>query len=376
MISRISLLAVFIAVTIFGSGKQKDSLIVHEWGTFTTVSRADGTAYHWNPLLGPSELPVFVHGASNAREGNCPKCASTLARMETPVLYFYTNREMKVSVKVDFPSGKITEWFPQASSTNPGINWESVTVLPGSMTELPNDGKKSHYYPARDTDASTIQVETGTGNEREKFLFYRGIGDFLPPLQARLAGDRLILKNTGSDEISPVILFENRQGKMGWEVLDTLTSQADLPRPALGRSIDSLDCELQKALAAHGLFEKEADAMVKTWRDSWFEEGMRVFYIVPRKATDAILPIAITPLPDQLARVFVGRGEIITPEIAGEIQDAARKFREGSSEERFTAIKMVRRYGRFAEPVLREMMTRDNNPSLWPSIWNLVTAAR
>lgn len=373
MISRISLLAVLIAVTIFGSGTQKNGLIVHEWGTFTTVSRDDGTAYHWNPLLGPSELPAFVHGAPNTREGFCPKCERTLARMETPVLYFYTDREMKVSVKVDFPSGKITEWFPEAHSTNPGINWGNVTLLPVLQADLPNDGKRSHYYPARETDASAIRVETGTGSEQEKFLFYRGIGNFSSPLQARLAGDRLILKNAGAEVISPVILFENREGKMGWEILDTLTSEADLPRPALGRPIDSLLCELQKALAAHGLFEKEAAAMVKTWRDSWFEEGMRVFYIVPRKATDAILPITINPLPDQLARVFVGRGEIITPEIAVEIQDAARQFGKGSAEERFAAIKTVRRYGRFAEPVLHEMMSREQNNAY---IWNLVTAAR
>jgi hypothetical protein len=32
---------------------------------------------------------------------------------------------------------------------------------------------------------------------------------------------------------------------------------------------------------AQGLFPKEAHAMVDTWRDSWFEEGTRAFYILP-----------------------------------------------------------------------------------------------
>jgi hypothetical protein len=370
MISRITLLTVLVILTLFTPSK--DRLIVHEWGTFTTVSRADGTAYRWNSLLGPSELPSFVYGAPNAREGFCPKCEATLARMETPVLYFYSDRELEVSVKVDFPTGKITEWYPQARSTNPGIDWGRITVLPGAKDDLPFDGKKSHYYPARETDASTIRVETGRGSEHEKFLFYRGIGNFLPALQARLAGDQLTLKNAGSELISPVILFENRNGQSGWKILDTLEAEATLTRPVLGKSIDPLNCELEEALTAHGIFEKEARAMVKTWKDSWFEEGLRIFYLLPRKTTDAILPITITPMPDQLARVFVGRFEIITPEIAAEIQGAARQFGEGSPERRAAAIKTIRRYGRFAEPVLTEMMKRENNPS----IWKLVIAAR
>ena len=30
------------------------SLIVHEWGTFTSVSTVDGRAQYWDPLSGPS----------------------------------------------------------------------------------------------------------------------------------------------------------------------------------------------------------------------------------------------------------------------------------------------------------------------------------
>ena len=36
--------------------------------------------------------------------------------METPVVYFYTDKETKVSVKVDFPRGWITEWYPFAAT--------------------------------------------------------------------------------------------------------------------------------------------------------------------------------------------------------------------------------------------------------------------
>ena len=39
--------------------------------------------------------------------------------------------------------------------------------------------------------------------------------------------------------------------------------------------------DLEAALIAQGLFPKEAQAMVATWNDSWFEEGSRLIYILP-----------------------------------------------------------------------------------------------
>jgi len=79
--------------------------------------------------------------------------------METPVLYFYPLKPMTVSVRVDFPNGRVTEWYPRA-------RWDSI------------------------------------------------------------------------------------QGKR---------------------------------------------AMLETWRDSWFEEGMRVFYILPRATVDTLLPFRSSP---------------------------------------------------------------------------------
>ena len=54
--------------------------------------------------------------------------------------------------------------------------------------------------------------------------------------------------------------------------------------------------------------------MVKTWDDSWFaEQGTRVLYTLPQQWTDGVLPLAITPAPKEVRRVFVGRAELITP---------------------------------------------------------------
>lgn len=184
----------------------------------------------------------------------------------------------------------------------------------------------------------------------------------------------MIVRNSGQDEIARVILFENREGKAGWRIHGALKGEATIARPTLDQPIESLLREFEKTLVAQGLYEKEAAAMVKTWRDSWFEEGLRVFYILPRGATDAILPITINPQPPELARVFVGRAEIITPEMERQILTAVKLFGENSPESRATAISSVRRYGRFADPVLREAMNNARDYASRKTIDELMAA--
>ena len=54
--------------------------------------------------------------------------------------------------------------------------------------------------------------------------------------------------------------------------------------------------------------------MVQTWWTSYFEsEGLRVFWVLPTTVTDRILPLTITPPPDKIVRVLVGRSEVLRP---------------------------------------------------------------
>src|SRR2546427_7794405 len=114
-----------------------DSLVVHEWGTFTSIAGKDGVALEWRPLNGPTDLPKFVHTIQKEGPGlrhSLSKADLTgLVRMETPVVYFYSNNEMDVSLKVDFPKGQITEWYPQARAVSTGIDWGRIKVMPGAV---------------------------------------------------------------------------------------------------------------------------------------------------------------------------------------------------------------------------------------------------
>src|SRR5882672_5411837 len=104
------LLALILAALTTAWATDDNHLVVHEWGTFTSIAGKDGTALEWRPLAGTNDLPEFVYefngipNASGLRHGNCPKCDLTgLIRLETPVLYFYADRAMDVSVRVGFP---------------------------------------------------------------------------------------------------------------------------------------------------------------------------------------------------------------------------------------------------------------------------------
>src|SRR5437868_10125720 len=101
----VSLLLALLAPPAFPS-----PLIVHEWGTFTSIAGADGRAVEWRPLLEPSDLPRFVHTLAVPAPGvqRMPLEKRNLwgtVRMETPVIYLYAEREIDASVRVDFPSG-------------------------------------------------------------------------------------------------------------------------------------------------------------------------------------------------------------------------------------------------------------------------------
>ena len=265
--------------------------------------------------------------------------------METPVLYFYGSRESVADVKVLFPKGTITEWYPQQSRprSDTSVTWHNVRVSPDAAPAFPTGQGASHYYAARETDAAPLQV----GSQEEKFLFYRGVATFPLPLSTKATQDgKILVRNLGGAAIDGVMLFENRGGKPRYLFAGSVhDGEITLDRASLQSNWAGLLMDLERNLIEAGLYQKEARAMIETWRDSWFEEGTRLFYIVPRQAVDSILPLSIQPAPAETARVFVGRMEIITPEIQDDERQALARNDRATLE----------RYGRFLEPIAKRI---------------------
>jgi hypothetical protein len=69
---------------------------------------------------------------------------------------------------------------------------------------------------------------------------------------------------------------------------------------------------MHQALISDGLYADEATAMLSTWQRAYFTSaGLRLFYVVPRAWTDAVLPLTISGEPD-ITRVMIGRVELIS----------------------------------------------------------------
>jgi hypothetical protein len=345
-----------------------------------------GFVYDWlHPGLGRQSPPQLILGKGGL---------SGLQRMETPVLYFYADTEFTADVEVRFPNGLITEWYPQAGQIGPCglrtnmeaglkkhsakenlIHWQNVHVLPPknnveAATLLPMHTNGAHYFAARATDSAFLRVNnlspTGAADEFEKFLFYRGTGDFKTPLVVTTSGDGTVsVENTGPTPLARLFLLHIQEGKAEWAKLDGLTPHERLrwrrlnsvpasERPSLAQVQTQIGDAMAEALAGEGLFPAEARAMVKTWSNAWFtEEGVRVLYILPRGWTDEILPLKLKPQPHELVRVMIGRAEIITPELQKEIaaQLKLANAGDGPAQERLTEY--WKKLGRFTNPAMQ-----------------------
>jgi hypothetical protein len=341
------------------------SLIVHEWGTFTSVAGSDGEAVEWLPLTGSDDLPSFVEHLATVRyKLGLPGTV----RMETPVIYFYSPREESVSVNVRFRQGFITEWYPRASHVEPSrpmwvgrvsrapdngsIAWDAVTLSPSLRPDFPEAARSDHYFAARQTTATPLRVRTSAGEQQEKFLFYRGVAGFASPIRTTIeSSGRVHIENHAQGIVPATILFERRGQNVGYQIGDSLLDGRDLSRPELTGSVDALAPELEGILVSLGLYQNEAHAMLETWRDSWFQEGSRLLYIVPRSFVDSVLPLSIRPEPQQITRVFVGRIELMSPETKTAIRQAVMTYDAPT----------LTKYGRFLEPFLNELSKAEPN---------------
>lgn len=315
---------------------------VHEWGTFTSVAGSDGGVL---PGLEVEEagLPNFVGslaGFAPANKGWDRPVSGVTVKMETPVLYFYSAEPRTVRIEVGFHGGSISQWYPgrtggeqlppmpppdgrpqrpiDFSAGHEGsVAWQVDILARGTKEKIsaPREEETPQWPRARIAAANRVR---GPKGEVEGFVFYRGIGNFALPFEVRAAPDgTLTLRNQGADTLPFVWVYE--QPGDGTPVRSWAGALAAGGHSTAG-PLEAREIPFHAALTAAGLTPAEADALMATWRESYFERrGLRIFWIVPRAFTDAMLPITITPAPARLERVLVGRTEVLTPQFEAEL---------------------------------------------------------
>lgn len=379
--------------------------IVHEWGTDTVVVGSDGSLQR-GLQHEEEDLPAFVYDRMKAGPllGKEP---SVSIKMETPVTYFYSDKALDVSASVQFPQGVLTQWFPAVTSFLPGIaapsavnpqagpvsyadpafdvafpfvsdscrdkfnllhdgrlDWGGFSLLaPGTaVPEAPAaELDEFSWSYARDVASNPIRMPNG---EAEKFLFYRGLGEFeLPVKVAVSSGGKVSLTNKYPEAIPRVFVLnvdaergaftEHAAGIAGGGALEA-TAPSLSEGSTLSGFTEQLAERVTSALDATGLYHDEAVAMVNTWKRQWFRTpGTRLLYLIPQSWTEASIPLSISPKPDQTLRVMLIRVEVITPEQEALDVVAAKKF-DASPD---VAAAHFHGLGRFEEPRLRRALS-------------------
>jgi hypothetical protein len=373
MLAAAGLLAVVAASLVVGSAQSRSGLVVHEWGTVLAMNGSDGVTldgmYHEE-----HSLPGFVHARRNAEL----RMRTSNLKMETPVIYFYSDVPLRAFVEVKFPGGLWTQWFPQADYVGPSlvqsgtlpprngrIGW-SVNVWPASQAQpdLPPTTKDALWNYTRDVDAA--YVNTGTPAEWERFIFYRGLGETRLPLAvSATAGGRLTCGADMKGGLQHVYLLRVEQGRGAYRYLpsvgcgdriDQVVPAMDGAKP-MDRFVGEIADDLAGRLVESGLYAKEARAMVNTWRTSYFTtDGIRVLFVLPQSWTDAFIPMTINPAPASLVRVMVGRIEILTPEREREAETAISRLASPDPAVREQAFVTLRGQGRYVEPIVRRTL--------------------
>jgi hypothetical protein len=344
-----------------------DRLVVHEWGTFTSLQDEQGRELS-GINIDDEPVPDFVHNLNpfllsrpvlsslhwQYRSKGAPRHHPRVTmRLETPVLYFYPpagQREpLRLDVSVRFQGGWLTEFYPQAHAAAEGLkegqfdfgelNAKSTSSLSWNDLAVGTDGigpgTDEHVWTApRKVNAANV---TSVAGESERYLFYRGVGHIRNPLRATLdrKSGRLAL-HANFDEVLTAgktaripqlwLISVNQDGRCAFRQLAGFDVTADAGRRLAETSYrfepgdyspanrDRLEAAMHAALLADGLYADEATALLTTWQRSYFASpGLRLFYLVPRVWTDRYLPLSISR-DAEIDRVMIGRLELISDE--------------------------------------------------------------
>lgn len=225
-----SLLALFGLVSL----RAEDKVIVHEWGTFTSLQDEHGQSIG-GINVDDEPVPGFVCQYANrlvaaqySREANnfgLPPYNSDSSkgwttgdptvtmRLETPVVYLYPPKGRTpqsvppLDVHVDFYGGVLSQYYPNAQtngvslngdipylekagiteSMTTGLTWKGVRL---GSTEKPVETEDKVWTTPREVSAPVLEVPWPTLNLPEKkritlaehFLFYRGVGHLDSPI--------------------------------------------------------------------------------------------------------------------------------------------------------------------------------------------------
>jgi hypothetical protein len=317
----------------------KDDLVVHEWGVFTVFNDVKYANIDRKEEWG--SLPSFFY-----RQFPKERLRWVPSAWNKPIVYFYAKpTPLNVTVNVKFPEGAPVVWWPAVASPvddSPGGRLQKMprpyrslvwTAWIGDRVPIEDHRKplvkvedfpfpaESWVQQARLPGASRLTV---VGNiegppkvrfpggkdrlETEAFLYYDGLVPAPDYLRCeKIDAKSATLRNRATFDITRLFVVDRRATEtVGFVFIDG-TKQPFKAGAAMKidlRPIDAKDWPLtgmqqaRQALLDAGLFEAEAESLLKIWEKGLFQaEGVTAFHILPAAEYDRMLPLAITPVP-------------------------------------------------------------------------------
>lgn len=346
------LLLVFAFSVLYGEGGKPELTAIHEWGVFTM---APDTLQANSALIGELEsLPSHFYRTNliTASTGN-NNPPPALARK--PVIYAYGTGDGTVGFQlaVTFNGGTPLIYYPKADIWNININAPASQLFGGDLDMVPlgtysvptarldlaansvvwrgsiifgnNNFVLPRYY---DTLTEDMRVngsgifQTSTLNETrmsirtqpdiESFLYYDGV---FPAMKS------YVLKSYSKDKIA--ITNPTGDDQLAWFFIDRMSQKVDntniryafIPAIKAGETvtasfktakISDMSAQISKELVKQGLYEKEANALLRTWHDGFFmTPGLHGLNIIDTAEYNKYIILNVNPKPEEIVRVGI-----------------------------------------------------------------------
>lgn len=388
----------------------KDDLVVHEWGVFTIFNEAKYANANRKEEWGG--LPSFFY-----RQFPTERLRWVPSAWDKPVVYFYAKPEsLRISVKVTFTDGAPVVWWPAVTSpVNDGgfrtgrtpdkprpfrsLTWEAwlgdrapAVRGHGGLAKvedfpLPADCWLKEARLPRATRLSVVGNLEGPPrgkmfpgafdrSETERFLYYDGLVPAPGYLRCdKVEDDAITLRNRAAFAIPRLFVVDRRSkdtvrfavvgGKdrpfeAGKTLRIELETVADWPAAGLK--------QVRQALIEAGLFEAEADVVLRIWRKRLLEaDGVTVFHLMPAAEYDRMLPLEISPAPAaRPVRVGIALHPHIEvePDLAARVPALIRRLDDEDFAEREKAAKALLEIGPVAISLLRAELEKKPAPEV------------
>jgi hypothetical protein len=265
--------------------------------TTTTILRAGELEVHeWGVLLGQSLDTSYALLSA-------PTTLSDHPVVKEPVIYIHSENAGSFDAQVTFKSGRPTESYPVAESTDNSFLWKNVQIVGDDIAiTYPSDILKT----INNVDADALLYK----NQKSRSLFYEGVIGYENIIRLIYNADRkqALIENKGSYPVYDLLLIapSNYNKLLGKNIYAD-----NVPKIGAGETVTVLlkaapaKVDYAGDLIKLGYTRKEAEAFANIWQDVFqkVENGNgNLVYRLSQDEYDRLIELKITPEPAKTIR--------------------------------------------------------------------------